>query len=108
MIKKLFAVAALSVGVPALCAPIAQADPPTAGYSEFQLDYVTPFSPGAFGNNGSKPMVLTPWLTTPIECAQFHGSTQCSQVDPWGNAHPMFRVLTEPRQLWLYQLHTVY
>ncbi|MDM7489510.1 hypothetical protein QT969_14605 [Rhodococcus sp. CSLK01-03] len=70
--------------------------------------FVTPFDPGAFGENAHKALILSPYGTgLRIECQSFHGQTaNCIQYIPGGQTNPLIRLSPLPalgqhvREVW--------
>ncbi|MDO2377393.1 hypothetical protein Q2298_03410 [Rhodococcus electrodiphilus] len=99
------AVAATMVIAPAVA--LAQDGAPRYDATEF---FVTPFDPGAFGENAHKALILSPYGTGHrIECQSFHGQTaNCIQHIPGGQTNPLIRLSPLPapgqnvRQVWAY------
>ncbi|AKE89961.1 hypothetical protein AAI421_09030 [Rhodococcus aetherivorans] len=72
--------------------------------------FVTPFDPGAFGENSHKALILSPYGTSRrIECQSFHGQTSnCVQHLPDGQTNALIRLSPLPaagqiiREVWAY------
>ncbi|WP_072804179.1 hypothetical protein [Rhodococcoides yunnanense] len=93
MLKKTLSIVGVTAASLIMLAPTAGAQPTNDnpfGPWDYTDKFVSAFDPAAYGSESDRSIIISPFGTSQtIECSSFHGSTWCTQNDPWGAKHDL-------------------